>query len=108
MPKLASPTSNSLKPYEITSLSSTKNDGFSGGSNHLPGSETAAYVTQKALDGGWGKWSPFTDCSSACLYSDDGTLTMGSNGVRLAARRCDSPRYVIIQTNYTLYPINSF
>ena len=60
--------------------------------NSVAGSETAAYSSLKAMHGGWGKWSPFTDCSSACLTSDDGDLYAGSTGVRLAARRCDSPR----------------
>ena len=63
--------------------------------NHLgfdAGSETAAYSAPKALDGAWGKWSPFTDCSSACLHSDDNGIEISSTGIRLAARRCDSPR----------------
>ena len=56
------------------------------------GSETAAYSTLKALDGDWGSWSPFTDCSSSCLSSGDSIDSSSSTGIRLAARRCDSPR----------------
>lgn len=70
----------------------TDNLGDLIGSNRLPDGETAAYSVQKAVDGEWGQWSLFTDCSSACLYSSDGSLIKGSTGIRLAARRCDSPR----------------
>lgn len=67
---------------------------FNGAENHLTIglTETAAYSSPKALDGSWGKWSPFTDCSSSCLKSESGDIFTGSTGIRLAARRCDSPR----------------
>ncbi|KAJ9585414.1 hypothetical protein L9F63_002797, partial [Diploptera punctata] len=52
----------------------------------------AGYSPNQRVDGGWSDWSPFSDCASGCLFSDEGRLHGGSTGIMVSTRRCNNPR----------------
>ncbi|XP_038115845.1 A disintegrin and metalloproteinase with thrombospondin motifs 9 isoform X2 [Culex quinquefasciatus] len=58
-------------------------DGTSCGENQWCQKGQCVHVNRKALqpqDGGWGQWSPFSECSRSC-----------GTGVQISTRVCDSP-----------------
>ncbi|XP_059477396.1 A disintegrin and metalloproteinase with thrombospondin motifs adt-1-like [Neocloeon triangulifer] len=55
------------------------------------GAAWAAAGERGAVAGGWGEWTPFSECASSCLHGSGG-LDAGSSGVEVSVRRCDKPR----------------
>ncbi|KDR17787.1 A disintegrin and metalloproteinase with thrombospondin motifs 18 [Zootermopsis nevadensis] len=52
----------------------------------------AGFSLNQRVDGAWSEWSPFSECASGCLYSDEGRLHAGSTGIMVSTRRCNNPR----------------
>ncbi|PNF35840.1 hypothetical protein B7P43_G09399 [Cryptotermes secundus] len=52
----------------------------------------AGFSPNQRVDGAWSEWSPFSECASGCLYSEEGRLHAGSTGIMVSTRRCNNPR----------------
>ncbi|CAH2003513.1 unnamed protein product [Acanthoscelides obtectus] len=62
-------------------------------------SQTNAAFTQQSAslrlgqtNRGWGRWKPYSECASGCLFSEEGRLKAGSTGIMVSERVCNNPR----------------
>ncbi|VEN43849.1 unnamed protein product [Callosobruchus maculatus] len=62
-------------------------------------SQTNSAFTQQSanlrlgqINGGWGRWKPYSECASGCLFSEEGRLKAGSTGIMVSERTCNNPR----------------
>src|SRR5690348_5586312 len=73
--------STSIKDHPVTSMA-----------NALPSIPKKVKLDGLPLDGQWGVWSVYSQCSSECIISSGSQATPTSAiGVQLSTRKCDNP-----------------